>query len=93
MPDTTDAPKAPDADASLFMAFDSTHAALSAQDLLDGLRFDVIATPREIDAGCGMTLRVDASAAAEARRRIEDEEDVRDATAFYVLEGKVYRRC
>ncbi len=93
MPDQTDAPKAADADSSLFVAFDSTHAALSAQDLLEGLRFDVIATPREIDAGCGMTLRVDAPTAAEARRRIEGEEDLRAATAFYVREGEGYRRC
>lgn len=40
------------------IAFDSTHHALRGEQLLQqsGLRLDIIPTPREIAASCGLTL-------------------------------------
>ena len=41
------------------LAFDSTHAAMAAQAAFKaaGASFALIPTPREISAGCGMSLK------------------------------------
>ena len=49
------------------LAFDSTHAAMAAQAAFKaaGASFALIPTPREISAGCGMSLKFKAEGAAE----------------------------
>jgi Protein of unknown function (DUF3343). len=49
------------------ITFISTHWAIKAQTVLEG-RFDiaVIPTPREISAGCGISVRIGTAAADEA---------------------------
>lgn len=46
------------------LAFDSTHAAMAAISALEaaGVSHAVIPTPREISAGCGMSLRFEPGA-------------------------------
>lgn len=43
------------------IVFDSTHAAISAEKLLKslGISTEIIPTPREITASCGLSIRVD----------------------------------
>ena len=51
------------------LAFESTHAAMAAQTAFSqaGRSFALIPTPREISAGCGMSLKFKAKGAAEAK--------------------------
>lgn len=58
------------------IAFESTHAAMAAQKVLSGLRFDVIPTPSDISASCGISLRIDDSLLEEAAARLERRSDV-----------------
>lgn len=63
------------ADAQPFvLAFDSTHAAMAAQAAFKaaGASFALIPTPREISAGCGMSLKFKAEGAAEAQAFVAD---------------------
>ena len=58
------------ADAQPFvLTFDSTHAAMTAQAAFKaaGASFALIPTPREVSAGCGMSLKFKAEGAAEAQ--------------------------
>jgi hypothetical protein len=48
------------------LAFDSTHAAIAAQDRISPVAFRVIPTPREITAGCGISLLFEAPTQHEA---------------------------
>jgi len=52
------------------IAFENTHAAISAQRALDeaGLQAYVMPTPREITAGCGLSIRFPPKEYAEAKR-------------------------
>lgn len=54
--------------ASFLMAFESTHAAMAAHASLSDINIAhaMIPTPRFITAGCGMTLRFEASSNEEA---------------------------
>ena len=54
------------------ISFDSTHAAMAANSALAGAPFAMIPTPREISAGCGMSLKFKAADAAEARAFVAD---------------------
>lgn len=56
------------------LAFDSTHAAMAAQAAFKaaGASFALIPTPREISAGCGMSLKFKAEGAAEAQAFVAD---------------------
>lgn len=48
------------ADRYYMLSFDSTHAALSAQRYFDGrLHISVMPTLRAVQAGCGISLRVE----------------------------------
>ena len=61
-------------DALFVLAFDSTHAAMAAQIAFKaaGRSFALIPTPREISAGCGMSLKFKAEGAAEAQAFVAD---------------------
>ncbi|WP_419059216.1 DUF3343 domain-containing protein [Ellagibacter isourolithinifaciens] len=56
------------------LAFDSTHAAMAAQAAFKaaGAAIALIPTPREISAGCGMSLKFKAEGAAEAQAFVAD---------------------
>lgn len=69
------------------LAFDSTHAAMAAQKLLAHLGPFVIPTPKQITASCGISLRMDAQAAAQAREVLRDHEDILTRSAWHVLAG------
>ena len=58
------------------IAFDSTHAAMAAQKLLAGMRFDVIPTPTDITASCGISLRITDELMEQAAMRLEQKPDV-----------------
>ena len=66
----------------LYIAFDSTHAAMASQKLLAALRPAVIPTPCQISASCGMTLLLAAVHEEEARRLLAGAPDVRACCAF-----------
>lgn len=67
------------------VAFDSTHAALAAQKLLKGLRFDVIPTPTDITAECGMSLRMDDELLESAMNLINEHPDISCAASWHYL--------
>lgn len=70
--------------ASFVLAFESTHAAMAAQKgfAAAGLGFCLIPTPREISAGCGMSLKFEATSASALP---ELADDVRAAAALYEM--------
>lgn len=49
------------------IAFESTHAAMAADDALHDIGRAMIPTPRQITASCGMALRLEASNDEDAR--------------------------
>ena len=53
-------------------AFDSPHAAISAQRLLSGCGAAVMPTLRSITASCGMSLRVKDGSIEEAKRILRE---------------------
>lgn len=59
----------------LLLAFDSTQQALRAEMLLEyvGVEIDIRPTPKEITAGCALSIEFDASALEEVLRVIRDE--------------------
>lgn len=67
------------------LAFDSTHAAMAAQKLLAHLDPFVIPTPKEITASCGISLRMGAAAAAQAKEVLADHANIAQRSAWYVL--------
>lgn len=76
---------------SFVLAFESTHAAMAAQVAFknEGVSFALIPTPREISAGCGMSLKFkapsDGEARALARRALPS--DVRACAKLYEAQG------
>ncbi|MDO4501767.1 MAG: formate dehydrogenase accessory sulfurtransferase FdhD [Coriobacteriia bacterium] len=71
------------------LAFDSTHAAMAAQKLLAHLQPFVIPTPKEITASCGISLRMSAEAAAQAKDVLADHADIVQRSSWHVLvDGK-----
>lgn len=67
------------------IAFDSTHAAMAAQTLLKGLRFDVIPTPTDITAECGMSLRMEDDLMEQAMRLLQVQPEVFDKATWHYL--------
>lgn len=65
------------------LVFDSTHAALAAQDVLAHLSPRLIPTPREIQADCGMALRFRAADEAEAISLAQSVEEARGQAHLY----------
>ena len=53
------------------VVFDSTHTALRAEKLLEGLGARMMPTLREISASCGISLRLPPPVRAEAQGRLE----------------------
>lgn len=75
------------------LAFESTHAAMAAQVAFGkaGVTFALIPTPREISAGCGMSLKFRA-ASCERARALADQAlspDVRACAELYDANGYV----
>ena len=66
-------------------AFDSPHAAISAQRLLSGCGAVVMPTLRNITASCGMSLRVKDGSIEEAKRIM------RASRLFPLLLYRLYR--
>ena len=75
---------------SYLLAFDSTHAALAAQKALAGYSPQVIPTPREISAGCGMALRLFAADDGQAQAIMQAAALDEDAADLYLYEAGVY---
>lgn len=67
------------------IAFESTHAAMVAQKLLAGMRFDVIPTPTDITASCGISLRIADEFMEEASMRLETKPDVAVQASWHYL--------
>ena len=65
------------------IAFDSTHAAMAAQKLLEGLRFDVIPTPSDISASCGISLRITDELMEDAAQRLGRRPDIATQAAWH----------
>lgn len=65
------------------LVFDSTHAALAAQDVLQPINPRLIPTPRTIKADCGMALRFEATNDAEAIELARSVEDARGQAHLY----------
>lgn len=76
----------------VLIAFDSTHAALASEKMLHDMGAALIPTPREITASCGMSLRIAAHLADEARSRIQDDQDICDLCAFYTPEKGTWKK-
>lgn len=55
------------------LTFESTHKAMAAQTVFTaaGRRFALIPTPREISAGCGMSLKFEADSEAAAQEWLD----------------------
>lgn len=70
----------------IVIAFDSTHAALAAQDLLAGLKIQLIPTPRTITADCGMSIRVADDEVETARMRLNERPDIASLSSWHELE-------
>jgi hypothetical protein len=60
---------------SLLLAFDSTQQALRAEMLLEysEIEIDIRPTPKEITAGCALSIEFDAARLAEVKRIIREE--------------------
>lgn len=78
-------------DALFVLAFDSTHAAMAAQVAFKaaGRSFALIPTPREISAGCGMSLRFKAPSVAQAQAFVAETVtgDAARCAALYEVKG------
>lgn len=67
----------------IFIAFDSTHAAMASQKKLAPFLPAVIPTPKQITASCGMTLVLEKEHAAQARALLADSPDILAACSWY----------
>ncbi len=70
------------------LSFQSTHAAINAEKLLSALDPKVIPTPRNISAGCGISLlltQTDATQIIAALNKIDLTRDIE--YALYELDG------
>ena len=76
------------------LAFESTHAAMAAQSAFSkaGRSFALIPTPREISAGCGMSLKFKAQSAAEAKSFVAETVSPDAASAAVLYEAERYTR-
>ena len=67
----------------IVMSFESTHAAMAAQKLLEGLRFDVIPTPVQVTATCGIALRLEDELLEAAHERLQRSEPICAQAAWH----------
>jgi hypothetical protein len=67
------------------IAFVNTHAAIGTQKALEtaGLQAHIMPTPREITAGCSLSLRFPPERYAEAKRAMETLDFPKDYCHFY----------
>lgn len=78
------------ANEKIYIAFDSTHAAMASQKKLAAFSPAVIPTPREITASCGMTLLLKSQYAAEAWALISASADISALCSFYTESFEAY---
>lgn len=69
----------------IVIAFESTHAAMAAQKLLAGMRFDIIPTPVDITATCGIALRLEDDYLEEAHVRLQADETICSQAAWHYV--------
>ena len=70
------------------IAFDSTHAAMAAQRVLeDAPGFALIPTPASIDAGCGMSVLMSAPSDEDACALARTAQAARGMAALYRRHG------
>lgn len=81
------------------VAFESTHAAMAADDALSATPHALIPTPRGITADCGMALRFEAEDDERARAAVETARIQTSLFALYceeadgaALASRSYRR-
>jgi len=43
----------------LVITFESTHMAIKAEKMLEGLEVEIIPTPRQLSANCGISIRAE----------------------------------
>ena len=67
----------------IVILFESTHAAMAAQKLLEGLRFDVIPTPVQVTATCGIALRLEDELLEVAHERLQRSEPICAQAAWH----------
>lgn len=72
----------------ILIAFDSTHMAIKVEKLLSGLDVDIIPTPRELTAACGISIKASIVELDAITERIGD--DYGNLNTFYevIKEGK-----
>ncbi|MEQ3362577.1 DUF3343 domain-containing protein [Raoultibacter massiliensis] len=73
------------------ISFDSTHAAMAANSALAGAPFAMIPTPREISAGCGMSLRFSAEDDGDALAVAKGIADIAGRASLYAEGDDGYR--
>lgn len=73
----------------ILIAFDSTHMAIKVEKLLLGLDVDIIPTPRELTAACGISIKASISELDTIIEKIGD--DYGNLNTFYevIKEGKI----
>ncbi|NCB62582.1 MAG: DUF3343 domain-containing protein [Clostridia bacterium] len=72
-----------------FLAFDSTHAALSAERALEKrVSVRVMPTLRQVSAGCGISLRVETADYPALKRALSRGALQDDACRLYHVEGE-----
>ncbi|MGN0039018.1 MAG: DUF3343 domain-containing protein [Coriobacteriales bacterium] len=69
----------------IVISFESTHAAMAAQKLLAGLRFDVIPTPVDITATCGIALRLEDDLIEQAHARLQQDPNIGAQAAWHYV--------
>ena len=67
------------------IAFEQTHAAMAAQKLLGGMRFDVIPTPKEISAGCGIALRLRDDLMEQAMAALSTDDSIASQCSWHYI--------
>ncbi len=72
------------------LVFDSTHAAMAAQNILASLDPFVIPTPRAITASCGISLRMNEERAIKAKKLIAEHPDICELSKWYAKAGDAW---
>lgn len=67
------------------LAFDSVHAAMATQKLLEGLNTFIIPTPDAIDAACDIALRMNETTARNARALLSAHPDITAHANWHLL--------
>lgn len=73
------------------IAFESTHAAMATERALKPLaKITMLPTPKAISAGCGMSIKFEATDDAEAVSLAGNSPDAKGMAALFRQEGETY---